>query len=132
MCADSRRRQPNSTFCLSDRDAGSFQNSDRLSHTLNFRCLAGGFINFDQRAVQTHIILCHLKTLRHIAQESPDDRLDVAAQHALTRAAPSKGRRVKSKFLSAKVKSGCSEGGSPSSLGRKAPEFRTKELDGKV
>ena len=38
----------------------------------------------------------------------------------------------KSKCLSAKVKSCCSEGGSPSSLGRKAPEFRTKELDGKV
>jgi ABC-type molybdenum transport system ATPase subunit/photorepair protein PhrA len=38
----------------------------------------------------------------------------------------------KSDFLSAKVKSCCSEGGSPSSLGRKAPEFRTKELDGKV
>jgi len=38
----------------------------------------------------------------------------------------------KSNFLSAKVKSCCSEGGSPSSLGREAPEFRTKELDGKV
>ena len=33
-------------------------------------------------------------------------------------------------FLSAKVKSCCSEGGSPSSVGRKALEFRTKELDG--
>ena len=37
-----------------------------------------------------------------------------------------------SRFLSAKVKSGCSEGESPSSLGRTAPEFRSKELDGKV
>ena len=45
-----------------------------------------------------------------------------------TRAALSTGGRAESKFLSAKVKSGCSEGGSPSSLGRKAPEFRTKEL----
>ena len=41
-------------------------------------------------------------------------------------------RSVKSKFLSAKVKSCCSEGGSPSSLGREAPEFRTKELDRRV
>ena len=49
-----------------------------------------------------------------------------------TRAAPSTCGRPKSNFLSAKVKPGCSEGGSPSSLGRKAPEFRTKELDGKV
>ena len=53
-------------------------------------------------------------------------------QFSFTRAALSTGGRAESKFLSAKVKSGCSEGGSPSSLGRKAPEFRTKELDGKV
>ena len=42
------------------------------------------------------------------------------------------GTAKETKFLSAKVKSGCSEGESPSSLGRTAPEFRTKELDGKV
>ena len=53
-------------------------------------------------------------------------------QFSLPRAAPSTCGRPKTNFLSAKVKSGCSEGGSPSSLGRKAPEFRTKELDGKV
>ena len=53
-------------------------------------------------------------------------------QFSFTRAASSTGGRAKSEFLSAKVKSCCSEGGSPSSLGRKAPEFRTKELDGKV
>lgn len=41
-------------------------------------------------------------------------------------------RALKSNFWSAKVKSCCSEGDTPSSLGRKAPEFRTKELDGKV
>ena len=45
---------------------------------------------------------------------------------------PVQAEAPRSKFLSAKVKSGCSEGGSPSSLGREAPEFRTKELDGKV
>ena len=53
-------------------------------------------------------------------------------QFSLTRAALSTCGRAKSKFLSAKVKSCCSEGGSPSSLGREAPEFRTKEPDGKV
>ena len=41
-------------------------------------------------------------------------------------------RTLKSNFWSAEVKSCCSEGDSPSSLGRKVPEFRTKELDGKV
>ena len=50
----------------------------------------------------------------------------------LTRVASSTCGRMKSQFLSAKVKPCCSEGESPSSLGRKAPEFRTKELDGKV
>ena len=39
----------------------------------------------------------------------------------LTRAALSTSGCAKSKFLSAKVKSGCSEGGSPSSLGPKIP-----------
>ena len=41
-------------------------------------------------------------------------------QFSFTRAALSTGGRAESKFLSAKVKSGCSEGESPSSLGRTA------------
>ena len=69
-----------------------------------------------------------------MAQQPPGHTLQATA---LVHEASPAQRQVqagapKSKFLSAKVKSCCSEGGSPSSLGRKAPEFRTKELDGKV
>ena len=46
---------------------------------------------------------------------SPDA---VRSSERFTRAAPSTSGRAKSKFLSAKVKSCCSEGESPSGLGR--------------
>jgi hypothetical protein len=57
---------------------------------------------------------------------SPDA---VRSSERFTRAAASTCGREKSKFLSAKVKSCCSEGESPSSLRREAPEFSTKELE---
>ena len=50
-----------------------------------------------------------------------DNNIMAAHENEFTRAALSTGGRAESKFLSAKVKYGCSEGGSPLSLGRKAP-----------
>ena len=46
---------------------------------------------------------------------------EIGKQFSFTRAAPSTRGAAKSNFLSAKVKSGCSEGESPSSLGQRSP-----------
>jgi hypothetical protein len=54
-------------------------------------------------------------TLRQVRQDGTAMN-ESEKQFSFTRAASSTCGRAKSKFLSAKVKSGCSEGGSPSGL----------------
>ena len=43
-------------------------------------------VNLHHRALQQDAPLRHLKLLRHVRHEPPDDRLDLAADHALVRA----------------------------------------------
>src|SRR6266498_5725021 len=66
-----------------------FTPSQLLRDTLNLHCSSTPFIDFHDGALQQHSFLCHLKPLWLAGPKAPDDRLDLAAQHALVRAGKS-------------------------------------------